>query len=348
MKTIKTFSISALAMLLVLSSPNYRSEAPKRFESKIATMITSTVVAELSGNEIDVEWDSLPKGNRLEVSVNGVDKSFFNAEGQIIDIPALPGENVIEFSEIQPLERSAESIDSEEFETRKIVLGSMTDEYSTGDSAYGALTLPTTTRLRYQTFIREKHIEVTASSNCIPFLTWGKRHAFGGDNRSFSPDSARYRTRFDVRIDWLSNGNQVAIKDVGESKTYEWNDDLLTSDKWVETGAKTQSTAGMGLTTLSENSSLVHFKMSHRLSDPFCFVVNPISYNLDVYVSRAGTYTIVGTRNKVPDHEVYIRTNINTNWSVIYQRYNYSYNCLWPVYTDFECNTSPNLQSINF
>lgn len=101
MKTIKTFSISALAMLLVLSSPNYRSEAPKRFESKIATMITSTVVAELSGNEIDVEWDSLPKGNRLEVSVNGVDKSFFNAEGQIMDIPALPGENVIEFSEIQ-------------------------------------------------------------------------------------------------------------------------------------------------------------------------------------------------------------------------------------------------------
>jgi hypothetical protein len=348
MKTIKTFSISVLAVILVNSSASYPLEVTARSEAKTATMINSTVVAALSGNEIDVKWGSLPKGNRLEVSVNGIDKSFFNEEGQIRDIPALPGENVIEFSEIQPLERSSASIDSEKFETRKLILGSMSDEYPNGDSAYGAVTLPTTTRLRYQTFIRGKHIEVNASSNCLPFLTWGKRHAFGGDNRGFSPDSARYRTKFDVRIDWLSNGNQVATTDVGESKTFEWNDDLLTSDKWVETDSKTQSTAGMGLTTLSQNSSLVHFKMDHSISDPFCVVVNPISYNLDVYVSRAGTYTIVGTRNRVPDHEVYIRTNVNTNWTVIYQRYNYSYNCLWPVYTDWNCTSSPNLQSIDF
>lgn len=348
MKTLKTFSISALAIILVNSSASYPSEVPARSEAKIATMINSTVVAVLSGNEIVVKWGSLPKGNRLEVSVNGLDKSFFNLEGEISQLPALPGENIIEVSEIQPLKRFAGAIDSEKFETRKIILGSVADEHSAGDSAYGASSLPTTTRLRYQTFIREKHIEVNASSNCIPFLTFGKRIAFGGDNRSFSPDSSRYRTKFDVRIDWLSNGNQVATTDVGESKTYEWNDDLLTTDKWVETGAKTQSTSGMALTTLSQNSSLVHFKMDHRISDPFCVVVNPVSYNLDVYVSRVGTYTIVGTRNRVPDHEVYIRTNVNTNWTVIYQRYNYSYNCLWPVYTDWNCSSSPNLQSIDF
>jgi hypothetical protein len=348
MVTVKTFCISVLSLVLVNSSSSYPFESLASPEAKAATLISSTVVAELSGNKIDVKWDSLSKGNRLEVTVNGFEKSFFNVEGQISEIPALSGENSIEVSEVQPLTKSVSSVDSEKFETRNIILGSAADAFSSGNSAYGAISLPTTTRLRYQTFIREKYIEVDASSNCIPFLTFGERIAFGGDYRSFSPDSARYRTKFDVRIDWLSNGNQVATTDVGESKTYKWNEKLLTSDKWVETGSMTQSTSGMGLTTLSQNSSLVHFKMSHSIRDPFCIVVNPISYDLDVYVSRAGTYTIVGTRNRVPDHELYIRTNVNTNWSVIYQRHNYSYRCLWPVYTDWNCNTSPNLQSIDF
>jgi hypothetical protein len=348
MKSFKTFSVSLGALVYLASLTNLDATFSGAVDSASTELMSAEVEASLADNKINVTWGSLSRGNQLEVSINGEQKFFVNESGLLGQVAAIPGENRIEVTEVKPIADTETLKNSESFQTRLLILGSNQHSFGGGGVAYGAESLPGATRLRYQTFIRNKYVEVDASSNCIPWLTWGKRHAFGGDNRGFNPDSSQFRTRFDVRIDWLEGGNQVALTSVGQSKTYEWNDTLPVSDKWQLTGETTQSTAGMGLTSISETPSLVHFKMDHNISDPFCLWVNPVSYNLDVYISRSGTYTITGTRNRVPDHEVYIRTDVKPDWAVIYQRENYSYNCLWPVYLDLACTASPNVQSVNF
>lgn len=348
MKSFKTFSMSLGALVFLVSLTNLDATVSGAVDSARTELISAEVVASLAENKINVTWGSLSKGNQLEVSINGDQSFYVNETGLLAQVAAIPGENRIEVTEVKPIADTESIKNSETFQTRLLILGSSNQSFGGGGVAYGAESLPSATRLRYQTFIRAKYVEVDSSSNCIPWLTWGTRHAFGGDNRDFNPDSSQYRTRFDVRIDWLAGGSQVALTSVGQSKTYEWNDILAGSDKWQQTGEKTQSTAGMGLTSISETPSLVHFKMDHNISDPFCLWVNPVSYNLDVYISRSGTYTITGNRNRVPDHEVYIRTDVKPTWTVIYQRETYSYNCLWPGYFDLACTSSPNLQSISF
>jgi hypothetical protein len=348
MKSSRTFSISVVALALLAMSTNLGIINRGRESSAHAKLISAKVTASLIDETINLQWGELPKGNRLEVSINGDQKLFVNEVGVLNQVTAAPGENRIEVTEVKPLSDTGTLKNAEQFETRMLILGSNQDSLVGADVAYGAQNLPSATRLRYQTFIRDQYVEVNASSDCIPFLTFGKRHAFGGDGRDFNADSEQYRTRFDVRVDWLANGNQVAQTSVGQSKTFEWNDSLPGIEKWQLTGTKTQSTSGMGLTSILESSNLAHFQMVHNISDPFCVWVNPITYNLDVFISRSGTYTITGTRNRVPDHEVYIRTDVNPSWSTIYQRYNYSYNCLWPIYSDSNCTSYPNLQSINF
>jgi hypothetical protein len=349
MKSIKLYSVAGLVLLFLGFSTNL-SPMKSRSEIETTTLLSVSVDVSLQDQELSIVWNSLRAGNRLEVSINGQKRNFFNEAGAISSLPALPAENLIELAEIHPLSNSEQNHDLEAFKSHLFVLGSKVDGVNVNDAAFGADALPSATRLRYQTFIPEKYVglDLFASSNCIPLFGLGNTYAFGGDDRSFNPDGNNYRTRFDVRIDWLSNGNQVALTSVGESFLYKWNDAITGADKWDLQDSKTQGTGGMSLTVLSESSTLAHFRMLHNVGDPFCFYVNPVYYNLDVYISRAGVYTITGTRNRVPNHEVYIRTNLKTDWTMIYQRPYYSYSCLWPGFYDSNCINTPNLQSMSF
>jgi len=342
----KIFSVGLIALGLVFSgfSPFQESaESPKT--SDTVQLLSTSVEAEFVADSIHVNWNTLALGHSLSITTDQGTKVFFNSEGLLRDFSPTFGKNFIEVTESTP--RAGENPDSnfEEFMTRVLILDLNPNQKNLGlDSAIAATLSPTSTRLRYQTFIREKYLEQNMVSQCIP---WPIKAAFGGDNRGFDPDSESYRTRFDVRIDWVN----AAIQDyryVGSSSYFTWDDRITGVDKWKWEKTMFQNTDGIELTPILSSTTLAHFRMQHNVADPFCVIVAPIVYDLDVYIARSGKYTISGFRNTVPVHEVYIRTNVNPDWTVIYQRYKYSYGCLGLEAWRPECYANPDLKSIEF
>ncbi len=342
----KTYSVGLIVLGLIFSgfSPfPETSISPKVIDT--VQLLSTSVVAEFEGDSIHVTWNTLAKGNTLSVNTDQGSEVFFNSEGILKNISPRFGKNYIEVTESTPNVGEDQSSNLEVFMTRVLILDLNFNQHYLGlDSAVATTVSPTSTRLRYQTFIREKYLEQNMLSQCIP---WPIKAAFGGDNRGFDPDSESYRTRFDVRIDWLT----AAVQDyryVGSSSYYTWDDKIVGLEKWKWEKTIFQNTDGIQLSQISISTSLAHFRMQHNVADPFCLIVAPIYYDLDVYVARSGKYTISGVRNTVPDHEVYVRTNVNPDWTVIYQRYKYSYGCLGFDVLKPECYAYPDLKSIEF
>lgn len=342
----KTYSVALIALGIIFSgiSPFQEASVSLKVTDRVQLLSTS-VVAEFEDGSINISWDKLPLGNTLSVTTDQGSEVFFNSKGMLKNISPRIGKNFIEVTESTPNAYDEQSSNLEEFMTRVLILDLDWNQPLLGpDSAVAATASPTSTRLRYQTFIREKYLEQKLTSQCIPWLI---KAAFGGDSRGFDPDSERFRTRFDVRVNWLSAEVQD-YREVGQTSYYTWDDNKSGSDKWKWEKTMSQNADGMELTVISSTTSLAHFTMEHRVTNPFCIAVVPVVYNLDVYIAKSGKYTITGIRNTVPDHEVYIRTNINPDWTVIYQRYKYSYDCLGTGLLDEKCYVRPDLDSIDF
>lgn len=342
----KTYSVGILALGLVFSgiSPFQEASTSPKVSDRVQ-LLSTTVAAEFEDGSINLSWDTLAIGNTLSVTTDQGSEVFFNPKGTLKSISPRFGKNFIEVTESTPNTDDDQSSNLEVFMTRVLILDLNWEQPHLGtDPAVAATALPTSTRLRYQTFIREKYLEQNMTSQCIP---WPIKAAFSGDSRGFDPDSERFRTRFDVRISWLSADIQD-YRDVGSTSYYTWDEAKSGSDKWKWEKTISQNSDGMELTVVSSTTSLAHFRMEHRVTNPFCVAVVPVLYNLDVYIAKSGKYTISGIRNTVPDHEVYIRTNLNPDWTVIYQRYKYSYDCLGTGLLDERCYARPDLKSIDF
>lgn len=147
----------------------------------------------------------------------------------------------------------------------------------------------------YKTFIPMKYAE-----SPVPI---GKMVYFGGDNRSFSFDSEKYRTKMWAKTVFESfNSTHSFSKNVGITTAYDKNYKLLDS--------KYASDELMYGTKNSHTYTKADYTYYHKSGNPFIPVSGQeIDYQMRVITNSNGTYSFEGLHDRAPSHELYLSLN---------------------------------------
>lgn len=130
-----------------------------------------------------------------------------------------------------------------------------------------------------------------------------KSKYFNGNNRGFSLLSNEYKTRMDVKVYFPSSGNATATltnsnKKVATTIFYDENYKVIGS-----------GTAGknMGIHDVVGNANKVSYNAYHNIGIPYAEGITPnITYNYNATIYRDRGYTITGSHDRVPSHDIYI------------------------------------------
>ncbi|MCM3729858.1 hypothetical protein M3226_30505 [Neobacillus cucumis] len=137
-----------------------------------------------------------------------------------------------------------------------------------------------------------------------PFAGVAETQYFNGNNRSFSPFATSFKTRMDVAIHFPLDGNGTATlpsgnKQVQRTYYYDKNYNVI--------GSAIASNAGMNIRDVSGSEGVVSYNAYHDIGIPYLNYMTPDitwSYNAHIYID--GTYTITGSHDKAPSHEIYL------------------------------------------
>jgi len=284
-----------------------------------------------------VRWELLRTGSKVEiyeagqpVAVSGQigETTFPVNPGQILDLrleaySELSGQDVLDLqksSDIDPgsLKKVYEHLSASNIRVRVPASG-------WGSDSADAATVPDYSILRYQTFIPDAYVDAPALV-CTPDLS---RYRFVGDNRNWGPGATSFRTRFDVRVNWLDSGSMLATTSVGKTVR-----EKQEGTSWVYNASDTASNASMILlVTGPQTSQYVQFTIAQDEKNPLCnqLLTLGISFNFKVSIWRNGSYELDGTAVKVPNHEIYIKDQDNPSWSILARRAYLSFDCLSPI-----------------
>jgi hypothetical protein len=327
-RIVSIFVISAFLTNVNLAVTGNASEMEFRDQKQNSWIAVS---ANSVGGQLHFEWSSALDDVKVQISgSNQVLVDGFSNGSVDIEVPSgdAQGEYVFDAT------RETKSVSDDELvgqsprfqqymTTLKLgtlpVPTSILDQQAASASGQAAKTY-----LRYQTFIPDYYLGAPDGA-CTPD---SKKYLFAGDGRNFDPNSSAFRTRFQVTVDWSTNGAISYSRTVGTTKRYQIANNglpILSS----ETSA-TASNEGMTLTARSTSSTLTHYLLNHSVTNPMCntIVTNPIWYDADVWIARSGAYTVTVNYNRVPNHELYLKDSDESNWTTLLQATTYSMNCL--------------------
>lgn len=185
-------------------------------------------------------------------------------------------------------------------------------------STLAAAAVATKTRFRHTTFI------AAATAPGWPCNVMPPNTYFGGDNRSWSEKSSRFRTRLDANINWVSR-KVTQSKNTGDTKLFNNNGTL-----------REVKNAGIDAYDLyivdAATSSRVTVRAEHDAKNPFCANVGAaITYHWQATIYRDNRIYMVGDHDRAPDHEVYLNNFVTPSWA--HTRHElFSFNCLVPGY----------------
>ncbi len=298
----------------------------------------------ITGGEARFTWHSEDPSTTVEIIGDSIDTLIGEEQG-LIETPIHSTDSVLEFN-VQAQKVIDEPMKPGDEPEAPLTVQYMTslrvdnpysNNFHFGETPATASGSAAKTYLRYQTFIPDPYWDAPWPA-CSPDFT--KKYVFAGDDRNFDPASAEFRTRFQVTVDWLNQGNVTYSRSVGETLRYQKNDSGPISST-VE--RETASNDGMQLTTLSKSSTLVHYRLDHSVTNPFCstFFTDSIWYETDVWIARSGAYTVANTFRRVPNHEIYIKDSDEQNWASIMQESYVQMECLAKSHsTSTICNKS--------
>lgn len=185
-----------------------------------------------------------------------------------------------------------------------------------------AVSTPSVTDLRYSTFIPEAKVPAPGGV-CTPIDF--RTYYFLGDNRSWNVNATSYKTRMNVKINWLYGGAVTYSKAVQSTRRYVDIDGNLTFDEQA-----TASTSSMHLRVDADSSSSVAFEMWQNVPNPLCnpLLTGGIRYDYFVASERGAVYSVEGVAVKVPNHEFYVRDSDDNVWKTIFRRSHVTFDCL--------------------
>ncbi|CAM3827866.1 DUF3238 domain-containing protein [Mesobacillus thioparans] len=156
-------------------------------------------------------------------------------------------------------------------------------------------------QLRYTTFLKEETLK-------NPNAASGDQY-FKGDDRSFDPDSTKYRTRGDVFIDTESQ-SALLNKNTGLTEAFSVNHEPVESAKASEDGIQ--------LEKVMIDGDSIKFILKHTVGNPL--VVSPaIDYVVCGVFYKNNEFDLIGTHDQAPEHEIYLKGPGTDSWLVIHQ-----------------------------
>ncbi|MCM3670926.1 DUF3238 domain-containing protein [Mesobacillus maritimus] len=147
---------------------------------------------------------------------------------------------------------------------------------------------------RYQTFIPFASVDNPNQLHETLIGKYGTR--LKGDNRGYDPFSNKYRTRVDVFADWWYP-DLYADRLVGESVLYDSSGNVLMRD--------TESNSGIKVTKDLVSSTKMMWRVNHDVGIPFHSSYPNITYYYEGTVYKNGTFSLRGSHDKAPNHELY-------------------------------------------
>lgn len=147
---------------------------------------------------------------------------------------------------------------------------------------------------RYQTYIPFASVDNPNQIHETQIGEYGTR--LKGDNRGNDAFSNKYRSRVDVFADWWYP-NLFGEKTVGESILYDSSGNILLRG--------TASTDGIKVTKDLVTSTKMMWRVNHDVGVPFSASYPNITYYYEGTVYKNGTFSLRGSHDKAPNHELY-------------------------------------------
>lgn len=147
----------------------------------------------------------------------------------------------------------------------------------------------------YKTFLPMDYIEDPIPGNGIAF--------FGGDNRTFSFDSEKYRTKmWGKTIFEPYNSEHNFSKNVHATTAYDDNKNYISS--------KTASDELMYELKNTHTYTKADYTYYHKVGNPYIPVSGQeIDIQMRVITNSNGTYSFEGVHDRAPSHELYLTLN---------------------------------------
>ncbi|SFS42291.1 hypothetical protein [Paenibacillus sp. 453mf] len=147
----------------------------------------------------------------------------------------------------------------------------------------------------YKTFLPMDYIEDPIPGNGIAF--------FGGDNRTFSFDSEKYRTKmWGKTIFEPYNSEHNFSKNVHATTAYDDNKNYISS--------KTASDELMYGVKNTHTYTKADYTYYHKVGNPYIPVSGQeIDIQMRVITNSNGTYSFEGVHDRAPSHELYLTLN---------------------------------------
>jgi hypothetical protein len=305
------------------------------------TQVSDVIVRATAGDgHLSLDWSDPSGAQTLSISAPGVHLSDVVEEGSTGAGGFYPGERItvtidvrsdVSGSTLEEIVRETGVTETEAvkaFETVELksleIVMPVSGVFST---TAVAATQPSATSFRYTTFIPEEKVYDLMVNLCpADFGSY-----FLGDNRTFDASSTSFRTRVNVRVDWLAGGVVSSTRSAGLSTSYTY---LLLGPNFgayvIDSGYANLNEVTVKTKYLS--STHVVFTLDHNAVDPMCPAAVKenagIRYHYDVTVQRSGNYGLEGWALRAPAHEAYIRDSESPAWKTVFQRSNSGFGCL--------------------
>ena len=257
-----------------------------------------------SATKTHISWANDVGNSEIHLYVDGSeiatagDKPSGNAQ---LDI--LPGESLNISAVRVHLDQTSNSEYATADFTQQVITAPLADSQPSVMAALAVATQATTTKFRQTTFIPDAFLEAPQSV-CTPLNT--NSYRFLGDARSWSSaDSAGYRTRMDVTINWLNGPGVTLTKNVGTTVRQVQN----SFGTWVSDTSATAPNTSMTMTVQSKSANSAIVRLSQNVVNPLCNTLLTNGIYADTLLAIYRTGAISGSINylAMPNYELYLR-----------------------------------------
>lgn len=187
--------------------------------------------------------------------------------------------------------------------TQQVITAPAADTQLSAIAALAVTDQATSTKFRQTTFIPDAYVDAP-SGVCTPLNT--NSYRFVGDSRTWSSaDSARYKTRMDVVINWLNGPSVTFTRNVGATVRQVQN----YFGNWVFDTSATAPNTSMTMTVQSKSANSAIIRLSQNVVNPLCNSLLTNGIYADTLLAIYRTGAISGSINylAMPNYELYIR-----------------------------------------
>lgn len=203
-----------------------------------------------------------------------------------------------------------------------------------GTSAWNPPVSPASNQVgfKYRTFIPDEFAPATSIADGIT-----KGHKFGGDDRGFSFSGGTHRTQTDVVVRFNdSSSSSFFSKDIADTTLYDKN------GKKLGTATPTDVDINMEKGIQKANTNFVRVKHSAQVAYatlPDLTTPN-IDYVLGITTHSQDSWSLSGTRDQAPNHELYYYIPYSDVMFDLIQAENEGFEHLLPVFPNATINIS--------